>query len=308
MTEKVKMNTEGNTYDIDEKYKSELMKEYPNFLDYLATQKSYTEILSNVIGRSTVAASTEAKFSMKLPVKKKQLIEIEYAPDGWEEYFDEYYDDLMRAIDAANDFILAGKNVYPKPENIFRAFDLVKPEDVRVIIVGQDPYHQKGVANGLAFSCNGKAQPSLKTIFKEIKRTEGQEPVTTDLEFWARQDVLLINTCLTVNEGSAGSHRTIWRSFINGILTLLLENKDFVILCLWGREAQKLVDGKANEKISFNSKKVLILRSGHPSPLAQGAANPFYGCGHFQQINEEFRKRGEPEIDWVGSYVLSEDA
>lgn len=290
--------------NIPDEFKSEMMKEFPDFMDYLKTQKSYEEIKASVLGRSQFSISTEAKFALNLPTKTRQYINVEYAPVGWEEYFDEYYDDLMRAVDAANEHIAAGKNVFPEPSKIFRAFEVIKPENVRVVIIGQDPYHMKKsgspIANGLAFSCNGDAQPSLKTIFSEIRSTEGREPMTTDLEFWSEQGVLLLNTSLTVNEGKAGSHGTIWKSFIRGVLTMLFERTTFCFLCLWGNEAKKLATGK--DKIPFNSKKVRVLEAGHPSPL--NTAHPFKGCGHFKIINDHFSSRGECAIDWTGEYFF----
>lgn len=308
IAEKQDIAKEKTEYDIvlnlDEEYKSEMMKQYPNVLDYIASEKSYDQILAGVLGKSSQTAATQAKFSLNLPTRKKVLIEIEFAPEGWEEYFDEGYDDLMRAVDAANDFINMGKNVFPPPDKIFRSFTFFEPQETRVIIIAQDPYHTKGAANGLAFSCDDGKQPSYKTIAKEIKRTEGREPVTSDLGYLAMQGVLLLNMCLTVNEGSAGSHGTIWRSFIIGLLNQLLEQLPFVIICLWGKEAQKVVDGKPQEKITFNSKRVKILKAGHPSPL--NTANPFVGCNHFAEINNIFRTRGECEIDWTGEYILEQ--
>lgn len=287
---------------LNDEYKSDMMRRYPNVMDYIASEKSYDQILSGVLGRSSQVSATQAKFSLNLPTRKKVLIVIEYAPDGWEEFFDEHYDDLMRAVNAANDYINMGKNVYPHPSKIFRAFSFFEPAETRVIIIGQDPYHTKGAANGLSFSCDDGKQPSYKTIVKEVKRTEGREPLTSDLGFWAEQGVLMINMCLTVNEGAAGSHGTIWRSFVIGVLNQLLEQLPFVIICLWGREAQKIIDGKPGEKITYNSKKIKFLKSGHPSPL--NTTNPFVGCNHFAEINEVFRERGEYEIDWTGEYVL----
>lgn len=286
---------------LKEEYKSDMMIMYPNVMDYIASEKSYDQILSGVLGKSEVA-TTQAKFSLNLPTRKKVFIEIEYAPDGWEEYFDEGYDDLMRAIDSANDFISMGKNVFPPADKIFRAFDFFQPMDTRIIIIAQDPYHTRGAANGLAFSCDDGKQPSYKTIAKEIKRTEGQEPVTSDLSYLAAQGILLLNMCLTVNEGSAGSHGTIWRSFIIKLLNKLLEQLPFVIICLWGKEAQKVVDGKPQERITYNSKKVKILKGGHPSTL--NTKNPFGGCGHFKEINEVFIARGEDPIDWTGETMF----
>jgi uracil-DNA glycosylase len=292
---------EGETCrpDVKDEYASEMMREYPDFLDYLKTTPSYTDIRRSVLGTKEYRAAEETQLRFSLNIKKKAEQEpfvVEEAPMGWEDEFNECYDEFQLGIRGVNEHIQMGRRVYPDRADLLRAFDLVPLKDVRVVIIGQDPYHN-GSANGLAFSANGEVPKSLKTVFKEIKRTHGEEPISANLDFWAYQGVLLLNTCLTVNESAAGSHKKIWFPFIRGILNILFEKTSFCILCLWGKKAQDLVEGR--DKITVN-KNVIVLKAGHPSPLNTSSAVPFMGCNHFVDINRELEKRGLPIIDWIG--------
>lgn len=290
-----------NQYNYPDKYKSVMMKQYNDFSKYLSEQITYISIKQSIMGINLNIEKTEAKFSMNLKKREKKFLEVEMAPDGWEDYFDECYDTLMSAVDNVNEYVNAGKKIHPPFNLLFRAFDLVKPENVRVVVLGQDPYQNPGAAMGMAFSCVSKPQPSLTAIFNEIEAVEGIRPLSTDLTFWAKQGVLLLNMCLTVNDGDSGSHKNIWKPFILEILTKLFQENKHTFLCLWGAKAKSLLEG--SNKLSFSSKKVTCLLAGHPSPLNKSTKVPFKGTNHFGQINDYYVARGEDEIDWTGQYV-----
>lgn len=285
-----------------EQYKSELMKMYPNFLDYLKTQRTFDEILSSVKGTGSAMATNEAKYSLNLPRKKLSFIEMgeNDCPEGWEDIFNEFYPELMFGIEEANSHIKAGKNIYPSPENVFRVFHLIRPEDIKVIILGIEPYFYSNTANGIAYGCLDKPQSNLKAIFSEIKRTEGGEPSSANLESWVKQGVFLFNICLTVNEGKANSHGKIWKSFTFGLLNYLFENLDNIVLMLWGTEVKKIKDGKSKEKIDFNlntTKKIKVLEANYPTTTNK--MYPFLGCNNFAEANEYLIDKGKTPIDWT---------
>lgn len=180
--------------------------------------------------------------------------------------------------------------IYPEKENIFKAFELTDYSDVKVVILGQDPYHQKGQANGLAFSVeNGvKMPPSLRNIFKEIKEDVGINNTNTDLSNWAKQGVLLLNTILTVKDSKPKSYaKSYWNKFTDIVISRVSE-KGNVVFLLWGMDA-------INKKhlISNNN---FILTSTHPSPLS--AYRGFLGCRHFSKTNEILSNLNEDIIDW----------
>lgn len=183
--------------------------------------------------------------------------------------------------------------IYPKPENIFNALNLTKFEDVKVVIIGQDPYHQSGQAHGLCFSVqNGiKLPPSLQNIYKEIERELGRKSKTNgDLTKWAEQGVLLLNTILTVRESNPNSHKNKgWETITKKIIKLLNKREKSVIFVLWGANAMEI--GKEIDKDNH-----FVLTCPHPSPLS--AHNGFFNCGHFKRINEILKQFGEEEIDW----------
>lgn len=188
---------------------------------------------------------------------------------------------------------LAGP-VYPPPKDIFRAFELTDPEDVKVVILGQDPYHTPGVAHGLAFSTNSNnpIPPSLLNIFKEIEREYGA-PINKnpDLTRWAKQGVLLLNASLSVRSGEANSHADYgWHQFTDAVIQAISDKCDHVVFMLWGSFAIK-----KSEKIDFLKHK--ILTSPHPSPLS--AHRGFLGNGHFAAANEYLKENGRAEINWV---------
>lgn len=197
-----------------------------------------------------------------------------------------------------------GLNIIPAHEKIhlaFRAFRECNPKDLKIIILGQDPYPQPGVFDGLAFS-NGNSQrasPSLRTILSEIERTEYPEGYPEDddinrldLTRWAKQGILLLNTALTVVAGSPESHTKLWEPFTAKLIARLTETTTGLIFLLWGRKAQMYESFISNKDFHH------ILKAGHPSPL--NSTNPFYGCGIFSEANDLIRNMNGQEftIKW----------
>lgn len=183
--------------------------------------------------------------------------------------------------------------IYPRGADIFRAFDRCGFADVKVVIIGQDPYHGPGQANGLCFSV-GEGVPiprSLMNIFKEIRNDLGKAiPYSGDLERWARQGVLLLNATLTVRAHAPGSHQNRgWETFTDAVIRKISDEKDGVVFLLWGAYAQK-----KGEIIDRN--KHLVLMSAHPSPFS--ADRGFFGCKHFSRANTYLKSKGKEEIDW----------
>jgi uracil-DNA glycosylase len=185
------------------------------------------------------------------------------------------------------------QEVYPPGPQIFHAFEKCPYDQVKVVILGQDPYHGRGQANGLAFSVNDQVRipPSLLNIFKEIKSDLGKDmPATGNLERWAEQGVLLLNATLTVRANTAGSHQKQgWEEFTDTVIQKLSEQKEHLVFLLWGAYAQRkaeLIDGS----------KHLILRAAHPSPFA--ADKGFFGSRHFSKTNAYLREQGKEEVDW----------
>lgn len=186
------------------------------------------------------------------------------------------------------------RTIYPKKDNIFRSLDLTDYNDVKVCILGQDPYINPSQANGLAFAVNEGvgAPPSLLNIFKEIESIYGSRPNSTTLEGWAEQGVLLLNTVLTVRAGESNSHKDCgWEIFTDKIISLLGEREDPVIFILWGSSAI------AKAKIIKN--KDYILTAPHPSPLS--AYRGFFGSHHFSKANEMLKSMSKDEINWIQS-------
>lgn len=279
---------------------SVMMQEYKKFEDYLKVQKSFKD-LENEIDMNN-ATNIVATLTLNLPVAKREIQSIPEFPEAWKHIFEECRPEIEQAMIFVNRQIASGNVICPEIKNIFRAFHLTKPEDVKVIIVGQDPYHSididtgNPVATGLSFSCNGKQlQPSLRNVFKEIERTEGKAPSSGNLDHWAEQGVLMINICLTVNKGIAKSHGQAWNAFTYKVLKLLLNDVKFSFLCLWGLEAQKIISGR--NKVTFSTKKVCVKEAYHPSGL--NTKHPFVGCGHFYDINQSLIKNGYNPINWI---------
>ena len=199
---------------------------------------------------------------------------------------------LERPIAHIKKEILNKKNISPNQKDIFRAFEFCSFSSTKVVIFGQDPYFQNGVANGLAFSVNeGKKIPaSLKNIYKEINNDIGEiKNKKGSLDDWTRQGVLLLNSSLTVEVGIPGSHSNIgWANFICEVVKIL-SNKTNVVFILWGNHAKKYL-----KFIDANNN--LILTSSHPSPLS--AHRGFIGCKHFSQCNKYLINKNIKKIDW----------
>ena len=206
-----------------------------------------------------------------------------------EEFQKPYFQQLVSFI--RNEY--QHQTVYPKGADIFKAFDRCDFFNIKVVIIGQDPYHGPGQANGLCFSvCDGaKFPPSLKNIFKEIQADLGKPiPRSGDLERWARQGVLLLNATLTVKANTPGSHQNQgWEKFTDAVIKKISDEKDGVVFLLWGAYAQK-----KGEIIDRN--KHLVLMSAHPSPFS--ADRGFFGCKHFSKTNAYLKSKGKEEIDW----------
>ncbi|MBB4006597.1 uracil-DNA glycosylase [Allorhizobium taibaishanense] len=194
-------------------------------------------------------------------------------------------------------FLLAekqqGKHIFPRGPDYFRALDLTPIDTVRVVILGQDPYHGAGQAHGLCFSVQPgvRIPPSLVNIYKELQADLGIAPVRHGfLEHWARQGVLLLNSVLTVEEGRAGAHQGKgWEKFTDRIIHAVAETREHVVFILWGAYAQK--------KASFvDQTRHLVLKSVHPSPLS--AHNGFFGSKPFSKTNAYLEAHGMTPIDW----------
>ena len=185
------------------------------------------------------------------------------------------------------------KVIYPERKNIFFALKETPYEKVKVVIIGQDPYHGEGEAHGLAFSVNPgiKIPPSLKNIYKELNNEYGYDiPNNGYLLSWAKQGVLLLNAVLTVEKDKPASHRNKgWEIFTDEIIKEIDKKNEPVVFMLWGNFAR-------SKKELIKNKKHLILESTHPSPFS--ARNGFFGCNHFKLANEFLRKNNMEEIDW----------
>jgi len=185
-----------------------------------------------------------------------------------------------------------GEVIYPPGSQIFRAFELTPVPRVKVVILGQDPYHNPGQAMGLSFSVPDgvPAPPSLINIFKEISSDLGvRMSGSPNLEPWARQGVLLLNSILTVRAGQAASHRSLgWETFTDAVIKYLSDNCDGIVFMLWGNFAR-------TKAALIDPEKHLILEAAHPSPLARGA---FFGCRHFSKANNFLTFKGKTPIEW----------
>lgn len=207
-----------------------------------------------------------------------------------DEFEKEYFQKLT---DFVRGEYLAGKTVYPEPKNIFNAFNLCPLNKVRVVIIGQDPYHEPGQAHGLCFSVQNGVDlpPSLVNIYKEIESDIGHKSITNgDLTQWARQGVLLLNSTLTVQAHLAASHSGKgWETFTDAVIKTIAQNKTHVVYMLWGSFAQ-------NKAAIVDKNENLILTSAHPSPLS--AYRGFFGNHHFSRANEYLIAHGDEPINW----------
>ena len=206
-----------------------------------------------------------------------------------DEFGKPYFESLVRFLHKEK---TKGKRIFPPGSQIFRAFDLTPVDKVKVVILGQDPYHGPGQAHGLSFSVpeGVPAPPSLKNIFKEIETDMGvRMSGYPNLENWARQGVLLLNAVLTVRSGEAASHSKIgWEQFTDAVIRYVSNNCEGVVFMLWGnfaRGKRELIDHSRH----------CVLEAAHPSPLARGA---FFGCRHFSRANAWLTAAGRTPINW----------
>lgn len=208
----------------------------------------------------------------------------------WEEFQSPYFSELKEFLVEET----ASHTIYPPGKLIFNAFQHTPFDRVKVVILGQDPYHGAGQAHGLCFSVPPgiKAPPSLVNIFKELQADLGIAiPAHGNLESWADQGVLLVNATLTVRAGEAGSHQKRgWETFTNAVIEKISREKTNVVFLLWGRYAQakeSLVDGE----------KHLVMKAAHPSPFS--AYNGFFGCKHFSKANSFLEQKGIEPLSWT---------
>ena len=217
-------------------------------------------------------------------------IEQSWKQELREEFDKPYFEKIVSFL---KDEKKAGKVIYPPGKLIFNAFECTPFSKVKVVIIGQDPYHNPGQAHGLCFSVpDGVAPPpSLVNIFKEINSDlDIPIPNTGNLEKWARQGVLLLNASLTVQANTPMSHSQVgWHIFTDEVIRHISKDKEHVVFLLWGKFAQ-------NKEALIDTTKHKILKAAHPSPLS--AYNGFFGCGHFSKTNNWLREMGEKPIDW----------
>ncbi|MEK7602257.1 MAG: uracil-DNA glycosylase [Patescibacteria group bacterium] len=216
--------------------------------------------------------------------------------DSWKEVLKEefeksYFKELTEFVKQE---YLSGA-VYPHPKNIFHAFELTPFDQVRVVILGQDPYHGKDQAHGLSFSVREGVRnpPSLQNLFKEIESDVGksEDRITGNLESWARQGVLLLNATLTVRAGAAGSHQGKgWELFTDAVIKALSEKREHLVFILWGNYARA-------KGAHIDRTKHLVIESAHPSPFS--AYNGFFGSKPFSKTNTYLEQHGRAPIDWT---------
>ena len=232
------------------------------------------------------------KFKRLLPEYIKNMnVKIE---ESWkkrlsEEFEKDYFKNLVEFVKEE----YANHTIYPPGNKIFNAFDHCTFENTRVVIIGQDPYHGAGQANGLCFSVSDgiRKPPSLLNIFKELKNDLGKEiPESGNLEHWADQGVLLLNATLTVREGSPGTHQKKgWEEFTDAVIKLVSDQKEKVVFILWGAYAQKKGE-------IIDDSKHYVIKSVHPSPFA--ADKGFFGSKPFSKTNDYLVKWGLKQIEW----------
>ncbi len=220
--------------------------------------------------------------SLKIEASWKELLKSEFES--------EYFDQLLKFV--TDEY--TKHTVYPPENLIFNAFNLLPLEKVRVVILGQDPYHKSGQAHGLCFSVqHGIAPPpSLVNIYKEIKSDLGiAPPKHGNLEAWVKQGVFLLNATLTVREHNPRSHaQKGWERFTNAVIKHLSENREGIVFLLWGNDAR-------NKEKLIDTTRHFVLKAPHPSPLS--AYSGFFGCNHFSITNQLLQKQGFLPINWT---------
>ena len=221
---------------------------------------------------------------------------LEHLNPNWKQFLEPefskpYFEQLIDFVEVAYE----NETCFPPKELIFNAFNSCSIGDLKVVIIGQDPYHGTNEANGLCFSVNDSVAipPSLRNIFREIATDFDMLflPQNGNLKHWANQGILLLNATLTVEKDKAGSHQKQgWETFTDAVIKLISEQKKEVVFLLWGNYAQK--KGK-----NIDESKHLILKSGHPSPLSANQGK-WFGNKHFSQTNDYLKSKGLNEIDW----------
>lgn len=219
---------------------------------------------------------------------------FESFPKAWSELLrDEARKEYLFLLEKKIEEAYASSICFPPKEKIFEAFRLCFPKDVKVVILGQDPYHGTGEAHGLAFSVRQgiKTPPSLRNIFKELESEYGIDLTrSTDLTSWAEQGVFLLNSVLTVEKDKAGSHsKWGWEEFTNSVISFISKGNEHVVFVLWGDYARK-------KKILIDLSKHTIIESAHPSPLS--SYRGFFGSEPFSKINAHLKEWGNVEIQW----------
>ncbi len=211
----------------------------------------------------------------------KEILKDEFNSSEWEELSSFVKEEYKK------------NKVYPPPKYIFNAFDLCPFDNVKVVIIGQDPYHGAGQAHGLCFSVpeGTKVPPSLQNIYKELHDDVGKEiPKTGNLEHWAKQGVLMLNATLTVRAGQPGSHQNKgWEKFTDAVIKKVNDKKENIVFMLWGNYAK--VKGEY-----INRKKHLVLEAAHPSPYS--AYSGFFGSKHFSKANDYLKEHNIKKIEW----------
>ena len=202
-----------------------------------------------------------------------------------------YFQKMLQFVQEERD---SGKIIFPPEEEVFNAFDAAPFNDIKVVILGQDPYHGPGQAHGLCFSVKPgiKTPPSLVNMYKELDRsiTDFTIPEHGYLQSWAEQGVLLLNTVLTVEQAQAHSHSKIgWETFTDKVIELLNTHRDGIVFMLWGSHAHK-------KGAHIDTKRHHVLKTTHPSPLS--VYRGFSGCGHFVQCNELLEQQNKVKINW----------
>lgn len=221
---------------------------------------------------------------MKIKIEKswRTLLQKEFNKD--------YFQNLITFVE--NEY--STKTIFPPANQIFSAFNTCPVDKVKVVIIGQDPYHGTGQANGMCFSVNKgiKIPPSLRNIYKEIESDIGRPSTTEgDLTYWAKQGILLLNATLTVRESDAGSHQKMgWEEFTDASIKLISKNKENLVFLLWGNYA------KSKTKLINQNKNHLILTATHPSPFS--AHSGFFGCKHFSKANQFLSSKNLDPINW----------
>lgn len=219
---------------------------------------------------------------------------IRYLSADWKKLLrSEMRKDYFKALQESLEVEMMHYRIFPGKNEIFKAFEHTSPHQVKVVVLGQDPYHGDGQANGLAFSVNRDISlpPSLKNIFKERKADLDMElPRHGDLSHWAAQGVLLLNTGLTVRRGAPGSHKALgWQRFTDYVIEKIAEFPQGIVFLLWGNHAR-------SKKALLASSGHYILEAAHPSPFS--ANRGFLGCRHFSKTNNLLEKAGREPVDW----------